>query len=68
MFITYAFDPMIEKERWLETWFPSSEAAHEVCTAKAISYNCAGIATFITKLAKDLAQGKRYPFEMTMDL
>lgn len=68
VYMTYAFDPAIEKERWLETWFPQSEAAHENCTAKSISYNCAGIACRITKLTKDISKWRKYPFEMLMDL
>lgn len=68
VFMTYAFDKDIETPRWLETWFPQDEWLHEVCTAKSISYNCAGIACRITKIAKDMAKERKYPFYQLMDI
>lgn len=52
-----------EIERYLETWFPSTEANEAPCGGKAIGYTCLLDAGIMANLVKRIVKGERLPFE-----
>lgn len=67
-FLLYTFDPAFEKHRYLESWFPASEADPEVCTEKAVCYNTSIIGWFVTKLCVDICKDKDVQFLYVFDI
>jgi molybdopterin/thiamine biosynthesis adenylyltransferase len=67
-FLLYTFDPVFEKQRYLESWFPASEADPEVCTEKSVCYNTSIIWWFVTKLCVDIAKDKDVQFLYVFDI
>lgn len=67
-FMLYTFDPMFEKQRYFESWYPASEADPEVCTEKSVCYNTSIIWWFVTKLCVDIVHNKDVSFLYVFDI
>lgn len=68
IFFLYTFNPHFQMEEYNRTWFPSSEADPEKCTAKSVCYNTMAIASHITKTCKNLVMGNEVQFSQIHDL
>lgn len=67
-FTLYTFNPTYQMDRYLETWFPASEADPEICTSKAVSFNTYAIAGVVSGIISDLVQDKTVEFSKMVDL
>lgn len=65
----YTIDPNLKDdiELYEETISPDIEPFQESCTARAITYNTSGIATFIANHVKRFAKGEQCPREILFD-
>jgi molybdopterin/thiamine biosynthesis adenylyltransferase len=68
-FIIYALNPnnQAQIERYEKTLHSDEEAAEEICTAKAIAYNVAGIATVIASIIKKYLNKQEFHNHIIMD-
>ena len=54
-----------ERDRYFETWFPSSEAVNVACTERSTGYNTFGMASFIANLVKKYNNEETMPFDQS---
>lgn len=54
---------VVDLDRYLERWFPSSEAQQAPCGGKAIGYTCLLVAGMVGNVVKRIVNREKTPFE-----
>lgn len=67
-FEIFTFDPQLQKDRYMRTWFSDEQWTEWACTEKSVSYNTWCIWAFMAKIVRDIMCWVFVPFEIQMDI